>query len=80
MPIQNKTVTLLGASTKLVSFTIFPQADGSYRVSVAGTADDGSGFTEQLAAAKSYPAGTAVLDNISAVALSELRKQNGLET
>jgi hypothetical protein len=80
MAIQNKTVTLLGASAKVNSFTVYLQADGSYRVTIAGIATDGAAFEEQLAAAISVPSGVAVLDNMSARALVELRKANGLET
>lgn len=79
MAIQNKTVTILGAQTKVTSITIAPQADGSYLVSVGGTATDGAGFTEQIYASASFPAGTTILDNMSASALSKLRIANGLE-
>ncbi len=80
MAIVNKSITLLGSTAAVSSFTVFLQPDGSYRVGVNGTVTDGASFMEQLAAQKSYPAGTNVLDNMSAAALTELRKQNGLET
>lgn len=79
MAIQNKTVTFLGANAKLTSFTVIPQPDGSYVVSIAGTTDDGAGFVEQLATTKSYGSGVAVLNNMAAAALSALRIANGLE-
>lgn len=80
MAIQNKTVTLLGANAKLVSFTVYPQASGAYSVVINGVVDDGAGFTDQLSASVNFPSGVAVLDNMSARALTELRKANGLET
>lgn len=80
MAIQNKTVTLLGANAKLISFTVFPQPNGTFVVTINGTVDDGAAFTDQLAASVSFPAGIAVLDNMSNRALIELRKANGLET
>ena len=80
MTIINKSITLLGASTKAVSFTVYVQADNSYTVTATGIATDGAGFNDQIAATKNYPAGTNVLDNMAAAALTELRKQNGLET
>lgn len=80
MAIQNKTITLLGAQAKVVSFTVYPQANGTFVVTVAGTATDGAAFTQQLAATVNVAAGVAVLDNMAARALMELRKANGLET
>jgi hypothetical protein len=80
MALTNKTVTLLAANAKATSFTVLVQTNGSYVVTANGTVDDGAGFTNQLAATKSYPAGTTLLDNMTATALTELRKQNGLET
>lgn len=80
MAVINKSITLQGATAKVVSFTVYPQTNGSYVVTVAGTATDGAAFTEQLATTLTIPAATAVLDNMSARALTELRKANGLET
>lgn len=80
MTIQNKSVTILGSSAKLSSFTVFPQADGSYIVTAAGSATDGGSFSQQLAVSQSFPAGTNVLDNMAAAALQKLRQANGLET
>lgn len=79
MAIQNKTVTLQGSLTKVTSITIQPMADGSYIVSVNGVATDGSGFSEPIGTALTFPAGTNVLDNMAAAALSKLRIANGLE-
>lgn len=79
MAVQNKTVTLLGASAKVTNFTVTPRADGSYAVSIVGTTTDGAAFVEHLLADISIPSGVAVLDNMSARALTELRKANGLE-
>jgi hypothetical protein len=79
MTIQNKTVTFLGSSAKLTSFTVIPQTDGSYIVNIVGTADDGSGFVEQIATTKTYGSGVAVLNNMAAAALQALRIANGLE-
>jgi hypothetical protein len=77
--IQNKTVTFLGASAKLTSFTVFLQQDGSYIVTAYGTADDGAGFTEQISTSKPFGSGVAVLSNMAAAALQALRIANGLE-
>lgn len=79
MTIQNKSVTILGATAKVVSITIFPQSDGSYVVTVNGTATDGASFTEQIATTATFPSGTNILDNMSAAALSKMRIANGLE-
>jgi hypothetical protein len=79
MTITNKTVTILGSTAKLSSFTVYPQADGSYVVTANGTATDGASFSEQIATSASFPAGTNVLDNMSAAALQKLRIANGLE-
>ena len=79
MAIQNKTVTILGSTAKVSSFTVYPQADGSYAVSVAGSANDGALFSEQIATSTTFPPGTAVLDNCAAKALQILRIANGLE-
>jgi hypothetical protein len=79
MAVQNKTVTLLGASTKVTSITISPQPDGSYIVMVIGVATDGAGFSEPISTSLPFPAGTTVLDNMEATALSKLRIANGLE-
>lgn len=80
MALQNKTITLLGASAKLSSFAVYPQADGTFRVTISGVADDGAGNVDQIAATVQFPSGVGVLDNMSARALTELRKANGLET
>ena len=80
MALTNKTVTVLAANAKVASFTVYPQADGKFVVAIAGTATDGANFTEQLAASVTVPAGVAVLDNMAARALTELRKANGYET
>lgn len=79
MAIQNKTVTMLGATAKVSAFTIYPQADGSYIATITGTVTDGASFTDQLSATKSYGSGVAILNNMAAAALQELRIQNGLE-
>lgn len=79
MAIQNKSVTILGATAKVSSFTVFPQADGSYVISAGGTATDSLSGIEQLSLTANFPA-VAVLDNMSARVLTELRKANGLET
>jgi len=80
MTIQNKTVTMLGSTAKVTSFTIYPQADGTFVATINGTVTDGAAFTDQLAATQTYPSNTTVLSNCAAAALTELRKQNGLET
>lgn len=79
MAIQNKTVTFQGSLTTLTSFNVFLQAGGAYTVVASGVATDGSGNTQQIAVTINLPAGTAVLDNMAARALTELRKANGLE-
>jgi len=79
MAIQNKTVTFLGSSAKITSFTVYLQTDGSYRVDIVGTADDGAGFVEQIATTKTFGSGVATLNNMSAAALQALRIANGLE-
>ena len=80
MALTNKTVTVLAATAKVASFTVYPQAGGAFIVTVSGSATDGASFTEQLAATVNVPAGVAVLDNMAARALTELRKANGYET
>lgn len=80
MTILNKSITLLGASTTVTSIAIYPQTGGGYIITANGVATDGAGFTDQIQATKSYAPGTGVLDNMSAAALTELRKQNGLES
>lgn len=80
MAIINKSVTLLGATAKVVSFTVYPQADGSYQVSINGTVTDGAAFIEQLATSATYGSGVAVLNNMRDAALQRLRLDNGLET
>jgi hypothetical protein len=80
MAIQNKTITLLGATAKVVSFTVYPQPDGTWAVTISGTATDGAVFVQQMTAARSYAAGVAILVNMAAGALLELRTQNGLES
>lgn len=79
MPIQNKTVTILGSSAKVSAFTIYPQTDGTYVATITGTATDGSTFVQPLAATRVYGSGVATLNNMAAAALTELRTQNGLE-
>jgi hypothetical protein len=80
MPIVNKSVTMLGASVRVTSFTIYPQPDGTYRAAVNGTVTDGGQFLDQLEATASYGSGVAVLNNMAAAALTLLRTQNGFET
>ena len=80
MAIQNKTITLLGATAKLASFTVYPQPDGSYVVTIGGSATDGASFTQQLATTANYGSGVTVLNNMAAAALQRLRQDNGLET
>jgi hypothetical protein len=80
MPIQNKTVTILGSTAKLSNFTIYPQDDGTFRVSINGTVSDGGSFVDQISATGSYGAGVAPLVNMAAAALTKLRTDNGFET
>lgn len=79
MTIQNKSVTMLGSTAKLTSFTVYPQADGSYVVTAVGTVTDGAAFTDQIASTASFGSGVAVLNNMSAAALQRLRIDNGFE-
>lgn len=79
MAIQNKTVTILGATAVLKSFTVYPQADGTYVVTAVGTATDGASFTEQIATTATFGSGVAALNNMAAAALQRLRIDNGLE-
>lgn len=80
LTIINKGITFLGASTTCTSITIYLQPGGGYVITANGVASDGASNTEPISATKAYPPGTNVLDNMSAAALTELRKQNGLET
>lgn len=80
MPIVNKSITLIGTTAKLSSFTVYPQADGSFTVTINGTVTDGATFTEQLATTANYGSGVATLNNMAAAALQRLRTDNGLET
>lgn len=80
MAIQNKTLTLLGASVKLEVFQVYPQADGSYVVSISGVVTDGAGGTQAISTRATFGSGVAVLNNMAAAALQRLRVNNGLET
>ena len=80
MAIVNKSITLLGATAKLTSFTVYPQADGSFQVAINGTVTDGAQFTEQITTTANYGSGVAVLANMATAALQRLRTDNGLET
>lgn len=80
MAINNKSVTLLGSTVKLVSYTIYPQPDGSFRATIQGTVSDGAGVVDAIETRATYPSGTAVLDTTSAAALTRLRQDNGFES
>ncbi len=80
MAIVNKTVTILGSTAALKSFTVYPQADGTYRVTINGTVSDGASFVDQIETTASYGSGVAVLANMAAAALQRLRTDNGFET
>ena len=80
MPIVNKSVTMLGSSVKVTSFTVYPQPDGSFRAVVNGTVNDGGQFVDQLEAVSTYGSGVATLVNMATAALTLLRTQNGFET
>ena len=80
MTVQNKTTTLVGASAVVTQAGFIPQADGSTLVVVSGTATDSLGNVQVLTPVQvSYPAGTALIANIMAAALSKIRIANGLE-
>lgn len=80
MPLTNKIVTIVAASTKVNAITLYPQEDGSVTVISTGTTLDSNGATVQLKEAQLRVTGVSVIDNLAAKGLSELRKANGLET
>jgi hypothetical protein len=80
MTVLNRSITILGATAKVTSFTVYPQLDGTYVVTAVGTATDGASFTEQLTVTQSFGSGVAVLNNMSAAALLALQQANGLST
>lgn len=79
MAIQDKVVTIFGAQTVLGSVTLLPQADGSVVLTASGTTRDSNGATVALNEARMRVTGVAVIDNLVARGLTELRKANGLE-
>lgn len=80
MTVQNSTTTLVGAQASVTTITIYPQADGSYVCTVTGSTKDTLNNVQQLKpVTASFPAGTAVLDQVTTAALSKLRIGNGLE-
>lgn len=80
MPVQDKTVVVRGSQAVVSSVTMYPQSDGSVVVVVSGATKDAGGGGVDLAQAQIRTNGVAVIDNLMARALSELRKANGLET
>lgn len=80
MPIQDKVVTIKGAQAVVSSVTLYPQADGSVILTAHGVSKDASGKVVQLEEARLQVSGIAVIDNLCARALIELRKANALET
>lgn len=79
MPIQDKTITIKGAPTKLTCVQLWPQSDGSVVLIAVGQSVDGLGNTIQLSEARIQASGVAALDNLCSRALTELRKANGVE-
>lgn len=81
MAVRNKTVEILGAATKVTCITIYPQADGSCAVIVAGLTQDSEGHTVALREAQlaSVAGQSAVLDDFRNIGLAALLKVNGLE-
>lgn len=82
MPVINKSVTVLGASTVVDSIHIYPRAGGASSVTVNGHTLDSLGnsvpladFSINLTAGQFPPA-----DQMIAAALAQLRIANGLET
>jgi hypothetical protein len=79
MPIKDKSMTVLGATAIVVSVELAPQQDGSTSAIILGAAQDSIGGTQPLTARVTIPVGTNIVDNLLALALSQLRKANGLE-
>ena len=82
MALQDKTITIRHADTKVLGLSIVPKADGSITLSVGGTSKDSNGNVLVLEGSELtvQPGQVAVIDNLLARALIELRKKNGLET
>lgn len=79
MAIQDKAITIKGTLTAVASITLYPQADGSVIITAQGSTKDSLGNTVTLNEARLQVTGVAVIDNMIARALNELRKANGLE-
>ncbi len=79
MALTDKTQTILAAQTTLASVTLFPLPDGSVVLMANGSTKDAGGNVVALNVGRIQVTGVAVLDNLVARALTELRKANGLE-
>lgn len=81
MAITDKTITIRGAQAVVTSVALYPQPDGKVHVVVHGEErSPGGGIVPLDSARQTFPAGVAILDNMLARALRELRLANGLET
>lgn len=80
MAIVNKTVTILGGTAALKSFSVHPQPDGTFRVSIIGTVSDGANFVDQIETSATFAGNVTALVNMAAAALTRLRQDNGFES
>lgn len=81
MAIKDKAVTIKGDLAFVTCVTIFPQANGSAVITVAGQTKDSEGRHVALKEAQmtGAPRQNAALDDLLTLGLSGLRKVNGLE-
>lgn len=81
MAINDKNVTIIGASTVVVGVHIYPRA-GGFEVTADGYALDSLGNKVPLTEYRISltPGQFSAVDTMASRALTELRKANGLET
>lgn len=81
MAIQDKAITIIGSQSTLIGVLLAQNPDGSITMVAQGHTKDGLGNSIRLDDAKMtiQPGQIAVIDNLLARALSEVRKANGLE-
>jgi hypothetical protein len=79
MPLTDKPITVIAAQTAISALTLYPQPDGSVVLVAVGATKDSGGSVVALKEARLQVTGLAVIDNLVARGLTELRKANGLE-
>lgn len=80
MGVQDKPITVFGALTVLTAVTLRPQPDGSVQLFAEGHTVDSNAAVVQLNGGTLQMKGNPTLDALVTLALSTLRKANGLET